>query len=127
MREMLMLLLTLALAVMIAFLVVRSSTEAAQQRERLETRIKELLQREQVTLADFLEAFGEPRSVTSVACEGTTCLKASWDLSYATRACWKRLIVVLNEQTRKVFFAEQKNLAVIEREGSNVRCVEAPE
>lgn len=127
MRDIVAFLLALALIISIAVLITRGTAEVIAQREALEAKIDDLLEREQVTLADFIEAFGEPQSLEAVTCQGAKCLKATWDLSYATRDCWKRLSVVINEQQRSVFFAELIDLAVIERKDNQVRCVEAPE
>ena len=126
MRELLAFLLGLALIVSIAFLIVRGTAEVTQQREQLEMKIKDLLERDGVTLAHFIEALGAPKSVNVVTCSGTKCIRATWDLSYATRDCWKRLSVVLNEEQRSVFFAEMTDLMVIERQGRETRCAEAP-
>jgi len=126
MRELLAFLLGLALIVSIAFLIVRGTAEVTQQRQQLETKIADLLERDNVTLAHFIEAFGEPKSVNVVTCGGTKCIRAIWDLSYATLQCWKRLTVVLNEEQRNIFFAELTDLIVIERQGNEARCAEAP-
>lgn len=127
MRDILAFLLGLALIISMAVLITRGTAEVIAQREALEAKIEDLLEREEVTLADFIEALGEPQSLDTVTCQGAKCLKASWDLSYATRDCWKRLSVVINEQQKSIFFAELIDLAVIERKGEEIRCVEAPE
>jgi hypothetical protein len=126
MRPAIELLLILALLISIAFLVTRGISEVRAQREELEAKISELLGREEVTLADFIEALGEPRSISVVTCEGTKCIKAAWDLSYATRECWKRLVVILNEEEKRIFYSEMQDLTVISREDGEARCIEAP-
>ncbi|OGF53305.1 MAG: hypothetical protein A2Z21_10585 [Candidatus Fraserbacteria bacterium RBG_16_55_9] len=127
MRDILGVLLGVAIIISIALLITRGNAEVTAQREQLESKIEDLLQREEVALTDFIKAFGEPQSLGVVTCQGENCLKASWDLSYSTRVCWKRLSVVLNEQKKNVFFAELKDLVVIERKGEDTRCAEAPE
>lgn len=127
MRDILGVLLGLAIIISIALLLTRGNAEVTAQREQLESKIADLLEREEVTLADFVEAFGEPKSLDVVTCQGEKCLRAIWDLSYSTRVCWKRLSVVLDEQQKGVFFAELKDLIVIERKGEETRCAEAPE
>ncbi len=126
MQETLQLLLVVAVITIIAFLITQSTSDAVEQRFRLEEQIQKLLVRDEVTLTDFIDVMGQPKSIEAVTCEGTKCIKAIWDLSYATVECWKRLVVVLNEEKRQVFFSEFLDLAVAERSIEGVRCVEAP-
>jgi hypothetical protein len=126
MQETLQLLLVVAVITIIAFLITQSTSDAVQQRIRLEEQIQELLVQDEVTLADFIDVLGQPKSIETVTCEGTKCIKAVWDLSYATVECWKRLVVVLNEEKRRVFFSEFIDLVVVQRSLEGVRCVEAP-
>lgn len=126
MQETLQLLLAVAVITILAFLITQSTSDAVQQRIRLEEQIEGLLMRDEVTLTDFIDVLGQPRSLETVTCEGVKCIKAVWDLSYATVECWKRLVVVLNEEKRRVFFSEFIDLVVAERSLEGVRCVEAP-
>ncbi len=127
MRPVWEMLLILALIVSIGLLVSRSVTETRAQQDQLEAKIQELLQREEVALADFIEALGEPDGLSVVTCDGTKCVRAFWDLSYAFRECWKRLIVVLHEEKKRVFFAETKELVVIQKTPEETRCAQVPE
>ena len=100
-----------------------------QRQAELEQRVRELAGRESVTLTDFIALLGDPDSVSRVSCGGSQCLKAIWDLSFLFVECWKRLIVVLDEEQQRVFLLEYKDLEAMEvvREGEEeVLCVEVP-
>ncbi len=127
MRELLQLVLVAAVIGVFAFLITQTATDAVSQRERLLDTLDDLLTRESVTLVDFIEALGQPKSLETVTCEGVKCIKAVWDLSYATVECWKRLIVILNEEEQSVFYSELIDLVVLRRSEEGTRCVEAPQ
>lgn len=126
MRELLQLVLAVAVVTVLAFLIVQTTTDAVSQRERLIETIEDLLTRESVTLIDFIEALGQPKSLEPVTCDGAKCVKAVWDLSYASVECWKRLVVILNEEAERVFYSELTDLVVVSRSEEGARCIEAP-
>jgi len=40
--------------------------------------------------------------------------------------CWKRLVVILNEEAERVFYSELIDLVVASRSEEGTRCIEAP-
>lgn len=116
----------IAIAVIIGLATAISSSIAppTMTRSDLQATIDELLAREDVTLSAFVEALGEPNNVEDVPCAGDTCLEATWDIGIGSNPCWQRLIVVLNEDERNVFMADQFPIAAVgsEDEG-DLRCV----
>lgn len=126
MRPVIEFLVALIVVISLAVLISEGTVETVKQRDELQEKIDELLGREAVTLTDFVDAFGAPDDLTKVTCEGEACLKAIWDLSTATRRCWKRLVVVLSEGKRRIFMAETREIASVGQPPEEVRCVEVP-
>ena len=118
--------LAIAVVAVLALSIAQSATRLAERRVQLEERVEALLERDAVTLLDFVELLGDPDELAVVACDGAKCVKAVWNLSYKSVDCWKRLVVVLNEEERRVFYAEWVDLIVIERTEAGAVCREAP-
>lgn len=126
MRPVLEFILALSLIVALAFLISKGTMESAVQRQELQEKIESLLGQDEVTLTDLVAELGQPDELTTATCEGAQCLKAIWDLSLPTWACWRRLIVVLNERQRTVFFSEMKEIIPVGDSKDRLRCIEAP-
>lgn len=118
--------LVVAVLAVLALTIAQSTTRIAEERIQLKEQIEALLKRDEVTLVDFVELLGNPDEMEIVTCDGAKCVKAVWDLSYGTVECWKRLVVVLKEETKRVFYSEFIDLIVIERTEEGAICREAP-
>ena len=118
-------LIAIAVIIGLATAISSSITPPKTTRSDVQETIDDLLAREDVTLSAFVDAFGEPKHVKNVPCAGNTCLEARWDLGIGSNPCWQRLVVVLNEDERNIFTADQVPIARIgsEEEG-DLRCVE---
>jgi len=118
-------LIAIAVIVGMATAISSSITQPETTRSDVQATIDDLLSRDEVTLSAFVDAFGEPKAVENVPCAGNTCIEVTWDLGIGSSPCWQRLVVVLNEDERTVFMADQLPIAAVgsEDEG-NLRCVE---
>jgi len=118
-------LIAIAVIIGLATAISSSITPPKTTRSDLQETIDDLLSREDVTLSAFVEELDEPKRVKNVPCAGNTCIEATWDIGIGSNPCWQRLVVVLNEDERNVFMADQFPIAAVgsEEEG-DLRCVE---
>jgi len=82
--------------------------------EDLESSIDEVLSQPDFRLSDFIAEFGEPGSVNNVVCQGERCIRARWDFSTRFVLCWKRLEVVINDETQELIYYEVQDLVELE-------------
>ena len=114
----------MAIGVLFFFLTTKSIEYVERQEvmaaEELQLKIDELLAQSQVSLIDFIEEFGEPDSVNNVTCQGDQrCLRARWDFSTRFVQCWKRLEIVINDETDELVYSEVQELTELKVEEPN--------
>lgn len=89
-------------------------------------KVNALAEKQQGTLADYSQILGEPKTLRRVACAGAQCTRAVWDISPRGKPCWKRFIVVLNDQNQQVFMTLTEELRLVEYGLNGPVCVVQP-
>jgi hypothetical protein len=114
------------LGVFVLILLFVSSIADKSTQELWETRIEFLLTKESTTLAEFSEVLGEPKSIERVPCGSQFCTKSFWDVALASNACWKRVVLVIDESTSNVIWSMSEKLIQYSRGVSGPICAASP-
>jgi hypothetical protein len=116
----------IVLGLLIAILLISTRIATTVEQDKLTDRITSLLQLKRGSIADFVEVLGEPKTVAAITCAGVKCTRAVWDLSLPTRPCWRRVVVVINEEEKTVFMAFMENLIYAGWGAKGVICAAVP-